>query len=1064
MRYGIGLDIGIASTGFAIMELDQDDRPYKIIRIGSRVFDKPENPKTGASLALPRREARGMRRRIRRRSHRKQRIWQLIESEGILACYQIEALFDGILPDIYELRCHALDRIVTNDELARILIHISQRRGFKSNRRKEAKDAEAGKLLKSVEENKIAMDANGYRTVGEMLYKDPRYTSSKRNKSENYLNTVSRDMVLDEVAMIFDAQRGFNNIFASEAIEERYTTILAGQRSFDEGPGEDSPYAGNLIEKMVGFCTLESSEKRAPKASYSFELFNLLQKINNIRIEASGSSQQLTAELRDIICKEAHKSPTLNFKKIRDILGLSLNYRFNAVRYDRHKTTDEEILEQEGKTKFEFLKAYHEMRKALDKVSTGRISNISTAQRNEIARIFTLYKNEDKIKAALDMTDLTQFDKDALVYNLGSFAKFGHLSVKALDNIIPHLQKGITYDKACEEAGYNFKGNASAQKRQLISLQHLAQETENTVTSPVARRALSQCAKVINAIVRETGYSPVYINIELAREMSKSFEDRGKLEKSMLDNQARNERVKNQIKEYGKFDPKGLDIVKLKLWEEQGGICPYSLKPIAIERLFEVGYADIDHIIPYSKCFNDGYNNKVCVLAAENRQKGDKLPLEYLTGKRREDYKVWVGSQHLPRNKKLALLKEEITAEDEASFTQRNLQDTQTISRFMHNYLADNMEFSEFETGRKRHVTAVNGAITALVRKRLGITKLREDGDTHHAVDAAVIACITQSMINDITAFSKYKENRYNDPTKASDQAVHFPPPYPEFERDLERNLKQVFVSRAPSRKVTGAAHKETIKGIASSDALIKRVALSSIKLDGDGEVGNYYLPDNDKLLYEAIKARLVQHGNDPKKAFAEPLYAPKGKGKTGPIVKRVKIVEKSTISVPVHGGKGRADNDTMVRTDVFFVEGKGGGYYLVPIYVTDTRKTELPNRAIVAHKPYEQWEVMDDKNFIFSLYSDDLVLLRHKKLLPLNLNKHNKAGTLPAKIERQEEFMYYKAANISSGVITAINHDNSYYFEGGAKTLLALEKWHVDALGNISKVGRETRKPFSQK
>ena len=74
LRYAIGLDIGIASTGYAVMEVNEDDRPCRIIRLGSRVFDKPENPKDGSSLALPRREARGMRRRIRRRSHRKDRI------------------------------------------------------------------------------------------------------------------------------------------------------------------------------------------------------------------------------------------------------------------------------------------------------------------------------------------------------------------------------------------------------------------------------------------------------------------------------------------------------------------------------------------------------------------------------------------------------------------------------------------------------------------------------------------------------------------------------------------------------------------------------------------------------------------------------------------------------------------------------------------------------------------------------------------------------------------------------------------------------------------------------
>ena len=75
MRYAIGLDVGIESVGWSILELSAQDAPIRIVDLGSRIFDRAEQPKTGASLALPRREARGQRRRIRRRRHRKERIY-----------------------------------------------------------------------------------------------------------------------------------------------------------------------------------------------------------------------------------------------------------------------------------------------------------------------------------------------------------------------------------------------------------------------------------------------------------------------------------------------------------------------------------------------------------------------------------------------------------------------------------------------------------------------------------------------------------------------------------------------------------------------------------------------------------------------------------------------------------------------------------------------------------------------------------------------------------------------------------------------------------------------------
>ena len=40
--YGIGLDIGIASVGWAVVALNEDVEPYGLIRCGSRVFDKAE--------------------------------------------------------------------------------------------------------------------------------------------------------------------------------------------------------------------------------------------------------------------------------------------------------------------------------------------------------------------------------------------------------------------------------------------------------------------------------------------------------------------------------------------------------------------------------------------------------------------------------------------------------------------------------------------------------------------------------------------------------------------------------------------------------------------------------------------------------------------------------------------------------------------------------------------------------------------------------------------------------------------------------------------------------------
>lgn len=116
LSYGIGLDIGIASVGWAVVALDNNELPYGIINMGSRIFDAAENPKDGASLALPRREARSMRRRLRRHRHRNERIRAMLVRRGILTQGSLDTLFDGQLEDIYALRVRALDQSVTAEE------------------------------------------------------------------------------------------------------------------------------------------------------------------------------------------------------------------------------------------------------------------------------------------------------------------------------------------------------------------------------------------------------------------------------------------------------------------------------------------------------------------------------------------------------------------------------------------------------------------------------------------------------------------------------------------------------------------------------------------------------------------------------------------------------------------------------------------------------------------------------------------------------------------------------------------------------------------------------------
>ena len=124
--YRIGLDVGIKSVGWCVMECDANGEPLHIKALNTRVFDAAEQPKTGESLALPRRTARGQRRRTRRKSSRLKSIRDLFSANGIEifdetadGCVLLKKEYVDI--DVLKKRAEALDKPVTKEEFARIL-------------------------------------------------------------------------------------------------------------------------------------------------------------------------------------------------------------------------------------------------------------------------------------------------------------------------------------------------------------------------------------------------------------------------------------------------------------------------------------------------------------------------------------------------------------------------------------------------------------------------------------------------------------------------------------------------------------------------------------------------------------------------------------------------------------------------------------------------------------------------------------------------------------------------------------------------------------------------------
>ena len=1071
LNYILGLDIGIASVGWAMVEIDDKENPVRLIDLGVRVFECAEVPKTGDSLAAARRLARSVRRLTRRRAHRLLRARRLLKHEGVLKPEDFdENGFIKLLPNTpWQLRAAALDRRLAPLEWAAVLLHLVKHRGYLSQRKNEEQtaDKELGALLKGVADNTHALQAGNFRTPAELaLNKFEKESGHIRNQRGDYSHTFSRKDLQAELNLLFEKQKEFGNPHISDGLKEGIETLLMTQRP---------ALSGDAVQKMLGHCTFEPAEPKAAKNTYTAERFVWLTKLNNLRILEQGSERPLTDTERATLMDEPYRKSKLTYAQARKLLGLEDTAFFKGLRYGKDNAEASTLME---------MKAYHAISRALEKEGLKDKKsplNLSPELQDEIGTAFSLFKTDEDITGRLK--DRVQPEiLEALLKHI-SFDKFVQISLKALRRIVPLMEQGKRYDEACAEIYGDHYGEKNSEE-----MLYLTPIPADEIRNPVVLRALSQARKVINSVVRRYG-SPVRIHIETAREVGKSFKDRKEIEKRQEENRKDREKAAAKFREYfPNFvgEPKSKDILKLRLYEQQHGKCLYSGKEINLGRLNEKGYVEIDHALPFSRTWDDSFNNKVLVLGSENQNKGNRTPYEYLNGKdnSREwlEFKARVETSRFPHSKKQRVLLQKF---DEEGFKERNLNDTRYVNRFLCQFVADHMHL----TGKgKRRVFASNGQITNLLRGFWGLHKIRAENDRHHALDAVVVACSTVAMQQRITRFVRYKEmNAFDGKTVDKEtgemlhQKTHFPQPWefftqevmirvfgkpdgePEFEEaDTPEKLRALlaekvssrpeavheyvtplFVSRAPNRKMSGQGHMETVKSAKrlNEGISVLRVPLTQLKLKDLEKMVNR---EREPKLYEALKARLEAHKDDPTKAFVEPFYKHDKAGNPTQQVKAVRIEQVQKTGVWVRNQNGIADNATMVRVDVFE---KAGKYYLVPIYSWQVAKGILPDKAIIAFKDEEEWQLIDDSfNFKFPLHPNDLVEVITKK----------------ARI-----FGYFASCHRGTGNINIRIHDldnkvgKNGILEGiGVKTALSFQKYQIDELGKEIRPCRLKKRP----
>ena len=157
MKKILGLDLGTNSIGWAVVnEAENSDEKSSIIKLGVRVnplsvdelsnFEKGKSITTNADRTLKR----GMRRNLQRYKLRREKLIEVLKANSFIDDNTILSE-DGnhTTFETYHLRAKAVNEEISLTELARVLLMINKKRGYKSSRK--AKSTDEGQLIDGME-------------------------------------------------------------------------------------------------------------------------------------------------------------------------------------------------------------------------------------------------------------------------------------------------------------------------------------------------------------------------------------------------------------------------------------------------------------------------------------------------------------------------------------------------------------------------------------------------------------------------------------------------------------------------------------------------------------------------------------------------------------------------------------------------------------------------------------------------------------------------------------------------------------------------------------------------
>ncbi|MBQ9675471.1 MAG: type II CRISPR RNA-guided endonuclease Cas9 [Bacteroidaceae bacterium] len=774
MKKVLGLDLGVGSIGWCLIEKEDDNTPKRILRMGTRIVpigsDEESSYTKGNAFSknADRTAKRTARKCYDRYQLRRHALVDLLKQLGMEPTHKL--IYEQTPLGLWQKRADAASKEITLEELGRVLLHINQKRGYKHSRLDNSKSKETA-YVQEVNSRYDQLKDEGL-TIGQHFaakLKENEQTSADGKKYYNYRikeQVYPRHAYEEEVKKILDVQQQYHADLLTDDVCKEIFNIIFYQRDLKS------------CKNLVSHCEFESytitkngkeitiGPKVAPKTSPLAQLSSILETVNNISIRNRRNDE--------LYISPEQKKALADFLDNNEVMKLTDLYRIlNIEKKDgwwagkaigkglKGNTTKCEIRKALGnltKEQVNSLTAFDLVFEEYVDVETGevrkRVDN-NHAEKQPLYRLWHLIysiKNEEELKGALRNMGIEDEETLQKLSNL-DFRNPGYAnkSAKAIGRILPYLMEGMMYSQACEQAGFDHSRRINPE-RQLLKA--LPQIQKNELRQPVVEKILQQLVNIVNAILAKEGNIDE-IRVELARELKQNREERNEAFKRNNQNEKLNKEYAERIKEYG-LTPTRNRIMKMKMWEESEYTCMYCGQPVNVVEFLQGADVEREHIIPRGLLFDNSFTNQVCSCRKCNSQKGMRTAYDFI-----EDEKGQEGLEsyikhinYLFDKKKINRSKlNRLLVSHKAYISRKSLgKETEEDKQLWENFIDRQLRLSQYIAKKSvemlqqicRNVYVTSGSVTDFVRHQWGYDELLHDLNFERYKKAGLTAMVKQ--------------------------------------------------------------------------------------------------------------------------------------------------------------------------------------------------------------------------------------------------------------------------------------------------------------------------------